>query len=331
MTPSPLTIAVHRNFAAELAKHLTIPYSMQEFSTESDDVMADLIAGTDALISGAYKAAWRPREPARLRLIHSTGAGVDGIDLTSVPAGCTVCNVYGHERGVAEQAFLLMLALHKGLFALDASLRRGNWTPERPYLPEMNGRKLLILGLGHIGRELVRWGKFLDMDVSVLTRTPRAKRTESLELSAFGGLNELDAHIGRADFVVVAIPATAETIDLIGAPQLALMKPTAFLINVGRGPVINEAALFEALRDRRIGGAGLDVWYQYPAPGQERLPSRFPFNELNNVIMTPHKPTAETMAYRWREIAANLGRLVRGEELKCVVRPVATSRSDHAA
>ena len=326
MTQSPLTITVHRNFAADLAKALTIPHVMQEFSTEDDAAMAQLLAGTDALISGAYKSAWAQRDNARLRLIHSTGAGVDGIEFSAVPAGCTVCNVYGHERGVAEQAFLLMLALHKGLLSLDAALRRGNWTPERPYLPEMNGRKLLVLGLGHIGRELVRWGKFLDMEVSVLTRTPRAKRSDHLELSAFGGLNELDAHIGRADFVVVAIPATPETTDLIGARQLALMKPTAFVINVGRGPVINEEALFEALRDRRIGGAGLDVWYQYPAPGQERRPSRFPFHELSNVIMTPHKPTAETMVYRWREIAENLGRLVRGEELKCVVRPAAPVR-----
>lgn len=318
---SPLRIAIHRNFAAELTKQLAIPHSIQEFANESDGEMAAILARTDVLVSGAFKAAWLSAERGPLRLIHSTGAGVDGIDLAAVPARCAVCNVYGHERGVAEQAFLLMLALHKGLFGLDAALRRGNWTPERPYLPEMNGRKLLVLGLGHIGRELVRWGKFLDMEVSVLTRTPKAVRTENLGLSALGGLDQLDEKIGQADFVVVAIPATTGTVDLIGKQQLALMKPTACVINVGRGPVINEEALYTALRDRRIGGAGLDVWYQYPAPGQDRLPSRFPFQELSNVIMTPHKPTAETMAYRWREIAANLGRLVRGEELKCVVRP----------
>ena len=300
---------------------MTIPHSIQEFAQESDSDMAALLARTDVFVSGAFKSAWRPAAPAPLRLIHSTGAGVDGIDLANVPTGCAVCNVYGHERGVTEQAFLLMMALQKGLFGLDASLRRGNWTPERPYLPEMNGRKLLILGLGHIGRELVRWGGFLDMNVSVLTRTPGAKSTENPGLSFLGGLNELDAHLGEADFVVVAIPATSGTIDLIGAPQFALMKPTAFVINVGRGPVINEEALYLALRERRIGGAGLDVWYQYPAAGQERLPSRFPFQELNNVIMTPHKPTAETMAYRWREIAANIARFAQGEELKCGVRP----------
>jgi len=99
------------------------------------------------------------------------------------------------------------------------------------------------------------------------------------------------------------------------------MKPGAFIINVGRGPVLNEDALYDALKTRRIAGAGLDVWYQYPAPGQNRQPARLPFHELDNVIMTPHKPTIETMAYRWREIVANLGRFSRGEALHSVVHP----------
>lgn len=100
------------------------------------------------------------------------------------------------------------------------------------------------------------------------------------------------------------------------------MKPTACLVNVGRGPVVNEEALYEALRTRRIAGAGFDVWYQYPSrPGQIQRPGRFPFHELDNIIMTPHKPTLETMAYRWRAIAGNIARLVRGEPLLRVVHP----------
>ena len=121
---------------------------------------------------------------------------------------------------------------------------------------------------------------------------------------------------------MVAIPAAPGTVDLISAREFELMKRTACIVNVGRGPVINEEALYEALRRRRIAGAGLDVWYQYPsAPGQIQRPSRFPFHELENVIMTPHKPTSETMAYRWRAIAHNIGRLVQGETLLRVVHP----------
>lgn len=319
MPPVPLQIAVHRNFASELAKELMIPHQLTSFKDESDAEMAELLTRTDVLVSGAFKPAWRTEGAARLRLVHSTGAGTDGIAFGALPAGCVVCNVYGHERGVAEQAFLLMMALQRGLFALDASLRKGDWTPQRPYLPEMRDRSLLILGYGHIGQELVRWGQFLGMQVRVLTRTPDRVRSTAAEGVAVGPLAELGLRLPEADFVVVAIPAATGTLDLIGAREFALMKSTAFLINVGRGPVVNEQDLFNALKSRRIGGAGLDVWYQYPAPGQNRLPATCPFQELDNVIMTPHKPTLETMAYRWKEIAANLARHARGEPLVRIV------------
>ncbi len=317
----PLKIVVPRLFANELAAQLTGPHELVPFGGQDDAAMAALLAEADVLVSGAYKAAWRPPAGAPLRLIHSVGAGVDGIDFSAVPAGCTVCNVYGHDRGVAEQAFMHLLALHKCLFGLDAALRRGDWTPARTYLPEMIGHHLLILGAGQIGQALVRWGRFLGMEVTVLTRRPAAKRVGP-GLRHLGGLDELTRHLPLADFVIVAIPAAAGTVDLISTREFALMKPTACIVNVGRGPVINEEALYESLRTRRIAGAGIDVWYQYPsAPGQIQRPGRFPFHELDNIIMTPHKPTAETMAYRWRAIAGNIARLVAGEPLLRIVKP----------
>ena len=321
MNKPPLKIVVPRLFAPDLGAQLMMPHELVPFSGQDDAAMAGLLADADVLVNGAYRPAWKPAAGAPLRLIHSTGAGVDGIDFPSVPTGCTVCNVYGHERGVAEQAFMHMLALHKGLFRLDSALRKGDWVPERPYLPEMIGRHLLVLGAGQIGRELVRWGRFLGMEVTVLTRRPSGARA-SPGVRRLGGLDELPAHLPQADFVVVAIPAAAGTIDLISAREFALMKSTAFIINVGRGPVINEPALYDALRTKRIAGAGLDVWYQYPkAPGQIQRPAQCPFHELDNIIMTPHKPTAETMAYRWRAIAGNIVRLVAGEPLLRIVRP----------
>jgi phosphoglycerate dehydrogenase-like enzyme len=321
MSSRPLRIVVPRQFASELGAQLTVPHELVPFSGLDDAAMAALLTDTDVLVSGAYRPAWQPAPGAPLRLIHSTGAGVDGIDFPSVPAGCTVCNVYGHERGVAEQAFMHMLALHKGLFRLDASLRKGDWVPERPYLPEMIGHHLLVLGAGQIGQALVRWGRFLGMEVTVLTRRPSSKQA-SPGVRHLGGLDELPRYLPQADFVVVAIPAGAGTIDLISAREFALMKSSAFIVNVGRGPVINEQALYDALSSRRIAGAGLDVWYQYPsAAGQTQRPARLPFHELDNIIMTPHKPTAETMAYRWRAIAGNIARLVRGESLLRIVKP----------
>lgn len=320
MSSSPLIVAIHQKFAAELVREMTVPHTLRTFSEEGDAEMARLLNGTDILVWGAFKAEWNDPRGGTLRLVHSTGAGTDGIDFAGLPRGCIVCNVYGHQWGVAEHAFLLMMALNRNLFGLDAALRRGDWTPQRPYLPELRGRHLLILGFGHIGQELVRWGQFLAMKITVLTRTPGKTRSEIPGLPIAGSLQDLGLHLKEADFVVVAIPAATGTIDLIGEKEFQQMKPGAYIINVGRGPVINEDALYEALRSRRIAGAGLDVWYQYPAAGQNRLPSRRPFQELDNVIMTPHKPTSETMAYRWKEIADNIGRFSRGEALRCIVR-----------
>ena len=320
MTPPLLSITMHAKFAAELARELTIPHQLRTFSDENDAAMAELLGKTDVLVYGEFRSAWNNLGVRQLRLVHCTGAGTDGIDFTALPADCTVCNVYGHQWGVAEHAFLLMMALHRNLFGLDAALRTGNWTPERPYLPELRGRSLLILGLGHIGKELVRWGKFLGMNIAILTRAPSQGRAELFGLSHFGGLADLPMQLPLADFVVVAIPAASGTIDLIGASEFELMKPSAFIINVGRGAVINEVALYQALQTKMIAGAGLDLWYQYPAMDEDRQPARLPFHALDNVIMTPHKPTAETMAYRWKAIADNVARFSRGEMMNCVVR-----------
>lgn len=320
MNSAPLKIAVHERFGAELKAALTIPHQLTTFQNQSDAEMAALLADQDVLVWGAFKASWRDPRGCALRLVHSTGAGTDGIDFPGLPAGCSVCNVYGHERGVAEQAFLLMLALQRNLFGLDAALRQGDWTPQRPYLPELRERRLLILGAGHIAQELVRWGEFLDMNVTVLTRSPAKARTGKFSVPV-DDLRKLGDYLPEADFLVVAIPAAAGTVDLIGEREFMLMKSGAFVVNVGRGPVINEDALYEALRTRRIAGAGLDVWYQYPAAGQNCLPARRPFQELGNVIMTPHKPTVETMAYRWKEIAENIRRLAQGETLVRIVAP----------
>ncbi len=318
---SALKVVTIADYVSALDRGITAPHAVAALPKGGDPDIARVVSECDVLVSATCKASWLSPSGRGPRLVQSTGAGLDGIDIAALPAGCRVCNVYGHERGVAEQAFLHILALHKGLFALDSALRRGNWTPQRKYLTELRGRRLLILGMGHIGAELARWGRFFLMEVEALTRTPGKARAQPEAPCPVRGLGELRSRLPHADFVVVAIPATPQTTDLIGEAELALMKPSAFIVNVGRGPVINEAALFQALRSKRIAGAGLDVWYQYPVPGQDLLPAHLPFHELDNVIMTPHKPTEETMSFRLAEIAKNVDRFARGEPLENQVVP----------
>lgn len=145
----------------------------------------------------------------------------------------------------------------------------------------------------------------------------------ALGLADLGAMADLPRLLAEADFVVLAVPLDPSTTGLIGAAELAAMKPTAFLVNVARGEVVAEAALYEALRDGRIAGAAIDTWYRYPEAGEPLRPSAFPFHELPNAILTPHIAgwTEGTFRQRWVTIAENLRRLGTGEPFLNVVWP----------
>ena len=135
-------------------------------------------------------------------------------------------------------------------------------------------------------------------------------------------LAELDRMLPLCDTVLISCALTPETKGLIDARRLALMKPGALLINVARAAIVDEGALYASLKDGHLGGAALDVWWQYPTPAeQNRRPSRCPFHELPNVLVTPHcsSTTEATAERRWSAVAANLDRFARGESLEDVV------------
>jgi phosphoglycerate dehydrogenase-like enzyme len=206
------------------------------------------------------------------------------------------------------------------LLGLNRRLRAGDW---RDYLGgpqrELRGRNVAVLGLGRIGREVARAAGFFGMRVLGVTRTPTA--AGEVGAAFVGGPGDLHRVLGEADFVVVAVPLEAATQGLIGHAELAAMKPTAYLINVARGPIVDESALFDALSTGSIAGAAIDVWYQYPASAAPQLPSRLPFHELDNILMTPHVSGATdgTFEYRWRFINENIARLATGQPLQNVV------------
>jgi phosphoglycerate dehydrogenase-like enzyme len=219
-----------------------------------------------------------------------------------------------------------MAMLNREIVAQDAALRQGNWS-SGVFRTELRGRNLLVLGLGHIGAEVARWGNFYGMNVTGLTRNPSDTRRQELGLRAIGDLASLATFLPRADFVVVAIPHTAETTGFIGEAELNEMKSTAYLVNVARGPVVDERSLFLALRDKVIAGAANDVWYNYPQSLDEICqPATYPFHELPNIIMSPHNAgtTDGTMNYRFEFIAANIGRFYRGDPLQNVVSVTAS-------
>ncbi len=269
----------------------------------------------DAIISLQFK---RPDGKAPdFRLLHVPGAGLDGIDFSAVPASCTVCNVFEHEIPIAEYVMLAMLEWEIRLSAMRQAFSSSPTEWPRLYRHrephgELYGKTVGIVGFGHIGQHIARRAKAFGMTVLALARSRRAQPEAA---DGFFLPQELNALLEQSDFVVIACPLTEQTRHMIGAEQLAAMKPSGVLINVSRGDIVVERPLYEVLRDGRIGGAYLDVWYRYPAGvDDETAPAAFPFDELPNAVCTAHSSawTSGLFQRRYKFIAENILRVAAG-------------------
>jgi phosphoglycerate dehydrogenase-like enzyme len=279
--------------------------------------LRESLADADVLVTG--RLAPRDTELAtRLRLVQAASAGADRIDRAAIPPGCVLCNLHGHEQAIAEWALMGMLALSRRLLFYDGELREGRWHRFGDEVPlplphTLRGRTLGAVGYGSIGRRTVELARALGMETVAVTRSPR---------DGAGGLDRLPDLLERSDFVVVAVPLDDDTRGLIGARELELLGPEGYLLNPARGPVVDERALYEALRDGGIAGAAIDTWYRYPSvAGEVTAPSELPFAELPNVLMTPHVAgrSQETREARRRFVADQIARLAAGDPLPNVL------------
>jgi phosphoglycerate dehydrogenase-like enzyme len=313
-------------FADRLRSGLRGKWELRAFAPlEPTADLAPEFAGADVLISCRYRESF-PAMPA-LRLLQVPATGVNSISLAAVPPAAAVCNAFGHQIAVAEYVLLGMLACTRDLFAVRERFVGGKWHAgpaggdSPPPFGEIHGKTLCIVGLGRIGLEIAVRAKALGMRVIGCNRTVEGVRPYIEELRPLSQIADLAA---RSDFLVLACALTDETRGIVDQRVLAAMPRTAFLINVGRGPLVVEEDLYVALKSRRIAGAVLDVWYRYPDQDNPHPPpAKFPFRELDNVIVTPHVSgwTEGMLERRWSEIAANLNRLAAGENLSNLVRP----------
>jgi phosphoglycerate dehydrogenase-like enzyme len=291
--------------------------------SEGADAWATGLSDTDAVVAMSWPAD-SPPSP-RLALLQLPGTGLDRIAFESVPGGCAVCNVHEHEIGISEFVILALLEWEIRLSHLDAELRRGLWRSSfvrgAPFHGELHGKTVGLVGYGHIARETA--SRLRPFGVSVLSRTRTPSKGDE-HVDDIAGIDRLDEMLAQVDYLVVTCPLTPATRGLIGAAALERLRPTAVLVNVARGEVVEEDALYSALVERRIGGAIIDTWYRYPSDGDEGpcFPSRFPFHELDNVILSPHASgwSEGLSRRRWTVIAQNLDRLARGEPLSNLAR-----------
>ncbi len=276
----------------------------------------DAIASADVLI-GVKLDATVPK-PERLRLYHAPAAGTDAIDRSRLPPAVPLCNAYGHEYAIAEYVIAAVLNRFIPFAAADRDLRKGEWTlwPSRPNTlrREMGDSTIGLLGFGHIGKAIAARAKAFGMRV---TGANRSAVSSPLVDQSFS-LDQLPAFMASADTIVASLPLLSETRGVVGKEGLAAMRSDAVIINVGRGPVIDQTALYEALKARRIGGAVIDTWYAYPADIDATVrPARMPFHELDNIVMTPHMSawTNGTVRRRQETMAEHIRRLEHGEPL----------------
>jgi phosphoglycerate dehydrogenase-like enzyme len=319
--PSSLRIVFHGSNAAQFRPGLeSLIGAEHQIEVLSDDLTdPEDVAHFQAadVVIGIRLTAQMPKLH-RLRLYHAPAAGTDAIDAALLPVGSKLCNCFGHEQAIAEYVFAALLSRHVPLAKADADLRQQRWTywagAPNALRTELGSQTLGVVGLGHIGQAVAHRARAFGMRVHGCNRSDsQADRVDRL-----WSLDALDAFMSSVDAVVITLPLTEDTRGLIGPRALAAMQPHAVLINVGRGPVVQEQALFDALRSRQIGGAVIDTWYQYPGSGNTKAaPSQLDFASLDNVLMTPHMSgwTHGTISRRQQTLAENIRRLADGRPL----------------
>jgi len=280
---------------------------MTVHTASTPEEAAALIGDTEILYAWKFPAPLLRRAP-KLRWIQVMGAGVERFLVPELPPRVAVTRVTGaFGAWMAEYTLGWCLWVTQRIERFRQQQRARRWLPLDPL--RLRGASLCVVGLGDIGREIARAARRLGILVVGVTRSgrpvPGAARTY--------GPRAIRTALGLADFVVLTVPLARDTRGLIGAPELAAMKASAWLINIARGPVVDEKALIRALRERRIGGAVLDVFEEEP------LPPDHPFWRLDNVAVTPHIAGPSIPAEIAPIFNDNLRRYVAGRPLRDVV------------
>jgi phosphoglycerate dehydrogenase-like enzyme len=289
----------------------------EESEEQARGALHNKLAEAEVLFTLSLMPDDLPSLAPRLRWIQLTSAGADRLLNSAVlKSGVTITTASGiHAAPVGEYAVGMIVMLAKGWPALFRAQTRREWARITPQ--ELDGKTVAVVGMGNVGQEIARLCKALNMRVLGVRRSGVPPESGDYIADEIVGPLELLPVLSRADFVVVCLPLTEETHHLIGELALRSMKPSAYLINVSRGAVVDEASLLKALTEGWIAGAGLDVFETEPLPEKSWL------WHLNNVIITPHL-AGETPVYNERAVdlfCENLRRYIAGEPLHNVVEP----------
>jgi D-3-phosphoglycerate dehydrogenase len=312
--PKTLRVLVAESIAPEGIAALRARHEVDVKTGLSADDLRAAVADYDALIvrsQVAVDASLIAAAP-RLQVIGRAGVGVDNVDLDAATrAGITVVNApTGNTLAAAEHTLALLFALARRVPAADASMRRGEWSRSTLQGVQLRGRTLGIIGLGKIGMAVAERARALGM--TLLGSDPYV----TAEQAALRGVElvEIGPLLERSDAVTVHVPLSRATTGLIDARAIRRMKPGTFVLNVARGGIVDESALAEALREGRVGGAGIDVFEQEPPAGS-------PLLDAPNTVLTPHlgASTAEAQVAVAEEIAEQVLDVLDGRAARYAV------------
>ncbi|MFW9928382.1 MAG: 2-hydroxyacid dehydrogenase [Candidatus Thorarchaeota archaeon] len=227
-----------------------------------------------------------------------TGSERMNFELLKQYPNITVSNSHSNSLTIAEHAVALLLAVAKQLSYRDSLMRKGDWTPRYEhgmFSHSLIGKTVGIVGYGAIGQKSAKMLKNgFNMKVSAVKRNSMNYPEDGI-FDFLGGMEDLSKVLKESDFIIIALPLTPDTKGIIGQEEFKIMKEGAVIVNIARGPIIDEQALYENLKTKKV-SAGIDVWYNYPERGvdftntDERKPvyQNYPFHELDNIIMSPH-------------------------------------------
>jgi phosphoglycerate dehydrogenase-like enzyme len=306
----------YQDVALKMADWRALPADVEV--TVFRDHVAEDQALTERLQDFDIVVAMRERTPftrgllerlPRLKLLITTGMRNASIDVRAAnDCGVLVCGTEGLPYPTAELTWGLILALVRQIPREDRATRNGQWQVSLGV--GLQGKTLGLLGLGRLGSQVAAIGKAFQMHVLAWSENLTADRAAA----AGATLVSKDELLSQADIVTIHLVLSARTRHLVGAPELRLMKPTAYLVNTSRGPIIDEQALIQALRQRAIAGAGLDVFDAEP------LPLDHPLRQLDNTVITPHLGyvTLETYRIFYGHAVENIQAFLRGSPLRVV-------------
>jgi len=312
-----MTLSVHIQFHADADAKACLLGSLEPGVQVTWGDKPPDAAAYSVLLSGRPSPELLAASP-RLSALVIPWAGLPGAtaDLMAKIPHVAVHNLHHNAPATAEMALALLLAAAKSIVAADNNLRLGDWTMrgEMSAAVQLEGATALVLGYGAIGRRVARGCRGLGMKVIAVARHSAMPEGDD-ELHLVDALPEV---LPRADALLVCLPATPHTEGLLGPNQLALLPQHCVLVNVARGQIVHEQALYDALRAKRIRAAGLDVWWKYPdSDPAQCAPSRFPFHELPNVVMSPHRGghVQQTESLRMKALAELLNAAAQGRPM----------------